>query len=278
MDIVRLKKDQQRYRIWLDQSRFDIKAAELSLGNNFFEWACYQSVQSVEKALKSVIVHAGDRPPMTHKLGVLMSIANHSNELFFDVKMNFRKLEAYTFISRYPFVYPDKNTSPHEMIHREDAETCVKIANEIYWQIDHFLAQNQVKRERVVSVEDFYFSQEEISQRITQLVDLLKQDKTVNVQKLILFGSFAREKTRPISSTMDILVIGDTDLGFIERIKYIREITSGAEPIIEPLIYTPSEFDFMLNEEGEGFLESAIEEGKVIYDINHPELKINLDY
>lgn len=275
MDKVSLRKDQKRYHVWLDQSKFDIKAAELSLGNNYFEWACYQSVQSVEKALKAVIVHAGQRPPMTHKLGVLISLANHANQLFFDVKLNFRKLEAYTFISRYPFVYPDRDMSPHEMIHREDAETCVEIAKEIHNQINRFLAQNQIKQERVVRLEDFYFSEAEIMQRINRVVAVLKNDLTLKVSKIILFGSFAREKTRPASSTMDILVIADTTLGFVDRIKYVREVTRGAEPIIEPLVYTPAEFEFMLHEEGEGFLESAIEEGKVIYNLENPKLVEN---
>jgi len=252
--------------VWLDQSKFDIAAAQLSLQNNFYEWACYQSVQSVEKALKAVLVHAGWRPPMTHKLGVLISMSNHANELFFDVKLNFRKLEAYTFISRYPFVYPDRDMPPHEMINRQDAETCVEIALKIHSQIDNFLRQNKVKRESTVTLEDFYFSEAEIQQRIDDVIKKLKNETTMYITKIVLFGSFAREKTRPMSSTMDILIIAETTMGFIDRIKYIREITRGAEPIIEPLIYTPREFDFMLKEEGEGFLESAIEEGRIIFE------------
>src|SRR5690348_1124500 len=97
------------FRIWLLQAKFDLEAAKISLNNNYYEWACYQSVQSTEKALKAVLVHAEWRAPKTHKLGILMSMANHANKLFFNIKVNFRKLEAYEFISRYPFVYPDKN-------------------------------------------------------------------------------------------------------------------------------------------------------------------------
>mgnify|MGYP002863095943 CR=1 FL=1 len=266
MDVVSLRKNQQRYHVWLDQSKYDIRAAEISYENGSYEWACYQSVQSVEKALKAVLVHAGWRAPMTHKLGVLMSMSNHANELFFDVKMNLRKLEAYTFVARYPFVYPNRNVPPHEMIHKDDAEVCINIAKDVYWQIDHFLAQNKIKREKTITVEEFYFSADEIQRKIDEIVDVLKRDQTMKVSKIILFGSFAREKTRPMSSTMDILVIADTSMGFIDRIKYVRDLTHGTEPIIEPLVYTQQEFDFMLKEEGEGFLESAIEEGKVIFD------------
>lgn len=263
-----LSKSQERYRIWLEQSKYDLEIAQISLDNRYYEWACYQSVQSVEKAIKSVVVHAGLRSPKTHKLGVLMSIANHANELFFDVKLNYRKVEAYTFVSRYPFVYPDHNKSPHEMIHKEDAETCVTVAREIYFQIEEFLSKNLIKKQSTVKVDDLYFSEDDIRVRVTSIIESLKNATEISLEKIILFGSFAREKSRPISSTMDILVICETSLEFIDRIKYVRDITKGGEPIVEPLVYTQKEFDFMLNEEGEGFLESALEEGVVIYDKN----------
>src|SRR5476651_1724826 len=99
------QKSRDRFRIWLLQAKFDLGAAKVSYDGNYYEWTCYQSVQAVEKALKAVVVHAGWRAPMTHKLGVLISIANHANKLFVDIKLNFRKIEAYTFVSRYPFVY-----------------------------------------------------------------------------------------------------------------------------------------------------------------------------
>ena len=90
--------------------------------------------------------------------------------------------------------------------------------------------------------------------------------KEFSPEKIILFGRFAREADKPISGTMDILVIDKTDTPFIERITQARLATRGNKIIIEPLIYTPEEFDLMTKEEGEGFLESALEEGKIIYE------------
>ncbi len=45
-----------RYHDWLMQASEDIKAANTSMENNHFEWACFQSQQSAEKALKALIL------------------------------------------------------------------------------------------------------------------------------------------------------------------------------------------------------------------------------
>ena len=92
-----------RYRIWLRQAGFDIQAAELSIQSGFYEWACFQSEQCVEKALKSVLVHGGYRPPKIHKISILVSLCNNTNPEFSKTKFSFRDIESFTFISRYPF-------------------------------------------------------------------------------------------------------------------------------------------------------------------------------
>lgn len=266
MEELSSAKSRDRFRIWLLQAKFDLEIAQISFENNYYEWACYQSVQAVEKALKSVLVHAGWRSPKTHKLGVLVSMANHANKLFVNIKLNFRKIEAYTFISRYPFVYPGRNVTPHDLITKQDAETCLSLAQNIYTSIETFLQENRVEKGEVIKTDDYYFDEAEIKNRIDDMVKDITSDSKLNPSKIILFGTFAREKIVPMSSTMDILVIAETDIPFIERIKYVRELTHGNEPIIEPLVYTQAEFDYMLNEEGEGFIESAIDEGRVVYD------------
>ena len=266
MEELHSKKSRDRFRIWLLQAKFDLEIAQISLKEDYFEWACYQSVQSVEKALKAVLVHAGWRSPKTHKLGVLVSMANHANRLFVDIKLNFRKIEAYTFISRYPFVFPGRNITPHDLITRQDADTCVALAQNIYSSIEQFLSEDKLEKGEAIRNEDYYFDEAEIKTRIEKFISILTSDEQLKVSKIILFGTFAREKIVPMSSTMDMIIIADTELPFIERIKYVREITAGSEPIVEPLVYTQSEFDYMKDEEGEGFIESAIEEGRVIYD------------
>lgn len=257
----------RRFQIWFETAQNDLNASKISLDNQLYEWTCYQAVQSVEKTLKGVIVHAGWRPPKTHKLGVLVSMCNKANNLFSNVRLNFRVLESYTFISRYPFVYPDQgNRTPHEIIQKKDAETCYNIAKDLYDKVNDFLSRTAEVESFAPEVEQFYFTESEVQNRIAGIVESLKNGEKIKVQKIILFGSFAREKVRPRITTMDVLVVGFTELNFIERLTYVRELTKGAEPIVEPVVYTPEEFDFMLNEQGEGFLESAIEEGKILFE------------
>lgn len=264
------KQTSERYRIWLLQSQYDLKAAEESINDKFYEWSCYQSVQAVEKALKSVIIHAGWRSPKTHKLGVLLSMCNRANERFKEVKFNFRKIEVYTFISRYPFIYPGENNAPHDLINENDARTCFDIATSMIGKVEEFLQHNtptyQDKGE--IDLENYYFTPEEVDQRIQGIIQELTLDVKLKVEKIVLFGSFAREKLHPRTSTMDLLIVAQTDISFIERIQYVRELTKDEEPIIEPLVYTPQEFDYMLKDEREGYVESAIDEGKVVYDKN----------
>jgi len=262
------KNTSERYRIWLLQSQYDLKAAAGSLDDKFYEWSSYQSVQAVEKALKAVIIHAGWRSPMTHKLGVLLSMCNRANESFRSVKFNFRKIEVYTFIARYPFIYPGENHAPHDLITEHDAQTCFDIATSMINKVEEFLHASKPTRQDKgdIDLESYYFTPEEVETRIQSIIKELTTDSQINVSKIVLFGSFAREKLHPRSSTMDVLIVAETQLPFIERIQYVRELTKDEEPIIEPLVYTSKEFDFMLKDEREGYVESAIDEGKVLFD------------
>jgi HEPN domain-containing protein len=128
-----------RYKVWLKQSEYDLQAAETSKNNEFYEWACFQSEQAAEKALKAVLVHAGWRPPKMHKLAVLMSYCNNANEEFKRTKFEFRDLESFTFVSRYPFLIPGENLSPHEFVTLEDADRCINQARTFLDKIHNLL-------------------------------------------------------------------------------------------------------------------------------------------
>ncbi|MFS8130926.1 MAG: HEPN domain-containing protein [Candidatus Dojkabacteria bacterium] len=255
-----------RFTIWFNQAKYDLEAAKKSFDDRNYEWSCYQSVQAVEKALKAVIVQAGWKPPMTHKLGILMSICNKANNYFSGVKLRYRVLESYTFVSRYPFIYPDsQKKTPHDLILVSDAQACVAIATDLLDKVDSFLNTGTSYEGVAPEVETYYYTNKEVEDRIREVIEKLKTSDQIKIQKVILFGSFSRENEKPRTSTMDILIIGFTTLPFIERLTYVRELTKGGEPIIEPLVYTPDEFKYMVEEEGEGFLESAIAEGRVIF-------------
>ncbi len=46
----------KRTRDWLTQAEYDIQAAEDSMLNDHHEWACFQSQQAAEKALKALLL------------------------------------------------------------------------------------------------------------------------------------------------------------------------------------------------------------------------------
>lgn len=136
------KKTTKRWQIWVEQSKYDLDAASLSLQNGFHEWASFQSQQCVEKVLKAVIVKAGYRAPKIHKLAILMSFCNRSNDKFRNTKFEFRDIEAFTYISRYPFLIPGENSSPHNYITKDDAEICLAEATTVFNQVIDILNNN----------------------------------------------------------------------------------------------------------------------------------------
>jgi len=128
-----------RYKVWLEQSRWDIEAAKVSRDNGFYEWSTFQCQQSAEKAMKAVLVHAGWNPPRMHKLAVLYSMFRKANEDFRNIFLEYRDIESFTFLALYPFLIPGENASPHEFISLEDAERCLAQSQSIYAKIQRLL-------------------------------------------------------------------------------------------------------------------------------------------
>lgn len=252
-----------RHLVWYKQSQHDYEAALLSIENGFNEWASFQAVQSVEKALKAVIVYAGINPPRIHKLQTLIGISNRICTEFRNTKFEFRYLESFTFISRYPFLLPGKNETPHELISRREAQRALDQAKDMLSKISVIL-QHPAMDEKPAVAYDEVFTQEDITNRAKDVVSMLVE--AFQPEKIILFGRFAREQNVSKLSTMDILVIANTDLSFIDRIHKARNATKSGHPIVETLVYTPREFELMTKEVGEGFLEDALREGKVLYE------------
>jgi predicted nucleotidyltransferase len=77
-----------------------------------------------------------------------------------------------------------------------------------------------------------------------------------------LFGSYARGDYNA-ASDVDLLIVKETDLPFVERAAEVwRACESGLS--IEPLVYTPNEFERMLRQ-GNPLIERALQEGVLIY-------------
>ena len=84
---------------------------------------------------------AAARPPKMHKLAILMGYCNHVSEKFKNTKFEFRDLEAFTFVSRYPFLIPGEDLSPHEFLTFEVAQRCINQAKKMLEQIRKLLEE-----------------------------------------------------------------------------------------------------------------------------------------
>ena len=96
-----------------------------------------------------------------------------------------------------------------------------------------------------------------------KIVRLLNQLEEYNPEKVILFGSQAKN-TSDSYSDIDLIIIKNTRKLFLDRIKDVLGIIK-PNFAIDILVYTPGEFRKMVSE-GNPFLEHVLKEGKVIYE------------
>lgn len=82
-------------------------------------------------------------------------------------------------------------------------------------------------------------------------------------EKIIVFGSFARGDFHQ-GSDLDLIIIKDTSQRFVDRIEEVLGLCPEGI-VVEPFVYTEGEMARMLAD-GNRFLETALEEGKVVYE------------
>jgi hypothetical protein len=103
---------------------------------------------------------------------------------------------------------------------------------------------------------------EEIFRKIDDYINEVV--KRLNPHLVILFGSFATGDINE-GSDIDILVVADFKEDFLERIRTLMDLNTFKLPI-EPVGYTPEEFDEMKNRKN-AFIMEVLEKGKVMYKI-----------
>jgi predicted nucleotidyltransferase len=87
--------------------------------------------------------------------------------------------------------------------------------------------------------------------------------ETLNPYCIILFGSFATEDINE-GSDVDMIIIADFKEPFLERIKILLDLNDGINLPLEPIGYTPEEFQKM-RDEGNSFIEEVLLTGKILY-------------
>lgn len=115
---------------WLNRA-----SSNFNLGKNLvkgvnFEDLCFNFQQSVEKALKAILVKEKIKIPKTHSISELLSILkDNSVEIPFEVEQNAPSLSIYAVDTRYPDNY--------FLVDVEDYQEAMDIAQKVYeWAKD----------------------------------------------------------------------------------------------------------------------------------------------
>jgi predicted nucleotidyltransferase len=105
--------------------------------------------------------------------------------------------------------------------------------------------------------------------RKTHIDALIREAKRISVEaaklgalKVILFGSMVRDNAG-LSSDLDLLIVMDSDLDFIER---TADIFRRLKPEVgaDIMVYTPEELERMRTNP---FIRRVMAEGRVLYEI-----------
>ena len=102
---------------------------------------------------------------------------------------------------------------------------------------------------------------EEIFDKITRYTQRVVEQ--LRPQAVIIFGSFARGDINE-GSDVDILVVADFKEPFLDRIKILLDLNDSIGLPLEPIGYTPEEFQRMKKEENR-FIREVLKTGKVLY-------------
>lgn len=97
-----------------------------------------------------------------------------------------------------------------------------------------------------------------------QLRKIVRTLLTYEPERIYLIGSWARGEGDDLSD-FDLIIIKETQVPFLERLKKVSKLLSEKEGGVDLLVYTPEEFDQMCKQ-GNAFAEMIIEEGQIIYD------------
>jgi len=111
------------------------------------------------------------------------------------------------------------------------------------------------------SVKITYLDKPGIKKAITRLVDDLSQ-KHPEIEKVYLFGSFARDEAVPGSDVDILIVLTDSPLPFKDRIT--RYMPSSFPVGVEVLPYTQREMEMMIDQ-GNHFLKGAIQDSILLF-------------
>jgi len=123
---------------WLRQAEADIRAAQGSLKNHNYEWACFQSQQAGEKALKA-LWHYYSFDPWGHSVVKLIQEfpKNEIKNSLILLLNRAKELDKLYIPTRYPNGLPD--LTPSEVYTEEEASKAIESSKIIIEEIKKML-------------------------------------------------------------------------------------------------------------------------------------------
>jgi HEPN domain-containing protein len=118
----------ERSRDWMDQAEGDLEHAKSDLKLGFYDWACFSSQQSAEKAVKAVFQKLGAEAWGNSVYDLLLELKSRmdvSDEL---LEYSLELDKAYI-PTRYPNAHP--TSSPRRRYTRKEAERLIEYAEKI---------------------------------------------------------------------------------------------------------------------------------------------------
>ena len=124
---------------WLRQAEKDLESARDSSKAGHYEWACFQSQQAAEKALKAFLYSKGLRAVLTHSIRELVLDCSKYESDFSNFLSQAKVLDTYYIATRYPNGLVG-NEIPAQYYSEEDASQCINYAGLILRIVKRFMS------------------------------------------------------------------------------------------------------------------------------------------
>jgi len=124
---------------WLRQAEKDLESARDSSKAEHYEWACFQSQQAAEKALKAFLYSKGLRAILTHSIRDLILDCSKYEKDFSNLLSRGKTLDGYYASTRYPDSLVG-NEIPAHYYSEEDANRCISYAESILRTVTRFMS------------------------------------------------------------------------------------------------------------------------------------------
>lgn len=118
----------ERSKDWIDQAEGDLEHAKNDIRTGFYDWACFSSQQSAEKAVKAVFQKMGAEA-WGHSVYDLLQALRERVEVEEELLDHALELDKAYIPTRYPNAHP--SSSPRRRYTKREAERLVAYAESI---------------------------------------------------------------------------------------------------------------------------------------------------